>query len=1039
MFWIFIQISLIEISNDHLIIVYSMEDLFRFIMIRPASTISDQDVIDVEADTELQGEIESITKREEEERNENTNKLKEIKERVRTFTKGENFVSGPGKLILEKQGKEFNEAIESLVEQDLQQISKLIRDIFAANPKDVVQSENFKKDRARIVDSIVSIKMSREVQSPWIHRLSLIFKLYTLIEIVAKTREDSPLWKDKDFVQKHLAASLRLPSYLFPGTKSSQTSMNPNSGLSEKREERQKELRRLGENKTTILRATKQISKLGAESLKASVVETAKPVKPRKIYNGVLQKSLRNLGLSPKDPGKRTKLPRKNKDLQNPQTLNEITINNLEEETKTLLSTLKIDPAVTPHHQIVTQLEQAYALNEQNYREIALIESYVAQQEFRSFSAAGNSKLYWWIKNEAPPLSLAPWPLLPLEVLEEEYVPLPGVPSSHGNIQPIGVMDLLVVKQNLKRYEAGEVAHIENVLQGETRSRKHRRAKSTEEFILEEITTTMEEERDLQSTERFEMKREAEKTIQTDASLNAGLSISGKYGPTVEFKTYVDGTVSNAKEESQKQASTYSKDITDRSSFRVSERVRTERSIRTKEEFEELNEHILDNTQGSKHIIGIYQWVDKVYEAEVYNYGIRTLYDIMIPEPAAFLLDAMKTNLGEIAGLNAPVPFDTPANEITKDNYNDLSAAYGLSGLQPPPEVSKTISKPFSGTSQDPDERDANFPSVSSEISIEEGYRAVWVYVINPHLVGWDESELTVTVGTKSHTFTMDNYIDWNSELNNETDTISINFSPWRTAEFAATVTITIQRSNHAYEEWQNKTHEQILQAFEQRKSEYENELGALENEEGIKIQGRNPLENRSIERNELKKACISLLTHQHFDHFGAIEKGALDYPQLNISEAETEGPYIRFFEQAFEWEQMMYIFYPYFWSQKNKWVEKIHIQDTDPLHAEFLKAGAARVMLPVREGFVAPVAHFMETGETWNGGDVPDDISSPTYVSIINEIKERQADPLKETKHGEDTWEVRLPTTLVKLRQSSDLPEWYKDEEGKWVPKEPE
>jgi hypothetical protein len=34
----------------------------------------------------------------------------------------------------------------------------------------------------------------------------------------------------------------------------------------------------------------------------------------------------------------------------------------------------------------------------------------------------------------------------------------------------------------------------------------------------------------------------------------------------------------------------------------------------------------------------------------------------------------------------------------------------------------------------------------------------------------------------------------------------------------------------------------------------------------------------------------------------------------MDLFEAEGEGPYVRFFEQAFEWEHMTWVTYPYFW-----------------------------------------------------------------------------------------------------------------------------
>lgn len=44
----------------------------------------------------------------------------------------------------------------------------------------------------------------------------------------------------------------------------------------------------------------------------------------------------------------------------------------------------------------------------------------------------------------------------------------------------------------------------------------------------------------------------------------------------------------------------------------------------------------------------------------------------------------------------------------------------------------------------------------------------------------------------------------------------------------------------------------------------------------------------------------------------------------MNFDEAAGEGPYVRFFEQAFEWEHMTWLAYPYFRGRKSQWAERV-------------------------------------------------------------------------------------------------------------------
>jgi len=47
---------------------------------------------------------------------------------------------------------------------------------------------------------------------------------------------------------------------------------------------------------------------------------------------------------------------------------------------------------------------------------------------------------------------------------------------------------------------------------------------------------------------------------------------------------------------------------------------------------------------GNTNISGIYRWVDKLYEAQVYNYGQRPMFQFIIPEPAALYIYSRKIN-----------------------------------------------------------------------------------------------------------------------------------------------------------------------------------------------------------------------------------------------------------------------------------------------------------------------------------------------------------------------------------------------------------
>jgi hypothetical protein len=238
---------------------------------------------------------------------------------------------------------------------------------------------------------------------------------------------------------------------------------------------------------------------------------------------------------------------------------------------------------------------------------------------------------------------------------------------------------------------------------------------------------------------------------------------------------------------------------------------------------------------------------------------------------------------------------------------------------------------------------------------------------------------------------------------------------------------------DRALEKWRLETYGKLRTAHQALVSDYEEKLAQLKLQTGVAIRGRNPAANAVTISRELQKNCLSILSDQHFDLFDAVVDSPVNgLPQIDVAEAAAEGAYVRFCEQAFEWEHMSYVSYPYFWGSKDQWDERLGYDDPDPAFADFLQAGFARVTVPARPGFEGAIDHFLTFGEIWNGGPLPT-VSSPLYLPIADELAERLDRPGDEVPQG-DPWTVRVPTTLVKLRDDDRLPRWEQDDDGNWV-----
>ena len=657
--------------------------------------------------------------------------------------------------------------------------------------------------------------------------------------------------------------------------------------------------------------------------------------------------------------------------------------------------------------------------------------------------------------------------------------------------QPVGVGDLLVVKQQLKRYEPGDIANIENILHGEKREKVSQHNLTFDTTVVTETAKTTETTTSLDVTERFELKTEVDNTVQEDLATNAGVNVSAKYGG-VEINANANVAYTLSKEQSTKAATDHAKDVVSRAATKVTETVRRQETTRTIEILKQREAHSFENTAAdSPNVSGVYQWLNKVYEAQVFNYGRRLMFDLMIPEPAAFIRDAVITTSQQDAFL-PPEPFAvvhdptktppwrpiepadlgadgllktavvarplTPA-DLAPDNgaalyYGNFMGKFGAVGVNAPPELITTVSKGLTANKDDHDHL-----TLVDDLTIPQGYRASAIDVQGAFaLYEQEDGDETMVVFVGKNRYQARGNGTLNPALAlvpgsgigtiDEQGTIPIAVETQQARDVAITVDVTCTLTEAALDQWRLDTYVALVNAHANLVGVYQDKLKARAVQAAtVTSLGQNPTQNRLIERTELKKACISRLaaTDLYLANFDDISVNGTapafprpsvpTQPNSNIVGSD-QAAFIRFFEQAFEWEHMMYVFYPYYWARRDTWYTSAVADNPDPLFAEFLKAGAARVVVPVRLQLEGDVRYFLMTGAIWGGGAMPE-ITDADYLPITEEIRDRDDAPGNEVPQG-DPWEVSLPTTLIQLRADETLPSWNKytvDGHDVWVP----
>ena len=584
-------------------------------------------------------------------------------------------------------------------------------------------------------------------------------------------------------------------------------------------------------------------------------------------------------------------------------------------------------------------------------------------------------------------------------------------PSAHCICLNTYIADLFIIKEDLARYEEGDIAAIENILAGELKVRRHRSLYRTEETTETETETTSSEERDHQVSEKFSLQDEVKTTIESKVGIDAGVTATLKYGESVTVTPHANVTANFSKSEAHNLARWYAKDIVDRAVTKIQEKVRKVQVSKIINELEERNKHSIDNTkQGADHRAGIYYWVNKVTHAQVFNHGKHLMFDVIVPEPAAtfkrlFELKNQKDN----QNIFPQKPAITLAG-ITRSNYLQILHDQGLSGAIEPPEERTAIQFAFHQNLTEPeDDISAGFSSAEFKSApIPDGYKAdnfdfsIKCFVGDPAAQsGSDEASLSVSVGNTSLLARVApregllNINDWSTAntnvlMNGETGVISASVAGYSSValQLSGTISIKCSLTAAAFDKWRVSIYNLVM-------TDYARKLAAFESNKKqdplIQIKGRNPFLNREIERNELKRHIIALLMCNYFNGMGSMMErvAPCGYPEIDFAKLEKDAPIIQFFEQVIEWNYCSYLFYHSMWARKCKWPELIDEDSGDPLFDKFLMAGAARVQVPIRNGMEDFFTWFLKTGQIWGASGVPPVSGDDEYVSMIQELKE--------------------------------------------------
>jgi hypothetical protein len=233
--------------------------------------------------------------------------------------------------------------------------------------------------------------------------------------------------------------------------------------------------------------------------------------------------------------------------------------------------------------------------------------------------------------------------------------------------------------------------------------------------------------------------------------------------------------------------------------------------------------------------------------------------------------------------------------------------------------------------------------------------------------------------------------------------------------------------TKEAEQAWRLTVYDTLYNAWASWKRDYDSSL-ARDIFGSVSADAGSTQRNELTIREELKREVISWLLGPDYPFGGRPgrrtqteqEKKDDYFPDVDFDQARTDAPVIQFLEQAFEWNNMSWIFYPYYWAARKNWPDRTQLVANDPEFERFLRSGSARVIVPARPGFDDAVKNWLEKGVPFLSGRLPTP-DEDLYIRIDTEIRELTS-PWEGGYAGED-WQSQVSTTMLYLEETGDLP----------------
>lgn len=563
-------------------------------------------------------------------------------------------------------------------------------------------------------------------------------------------------------------------------------------------------------------------------------------------------------------------------------------------------------------------------------------------------------------------------------------------------ISPIGRIHLERIEMYPAGVQKGELVFTVPMAPGETVTISHKEwSTSTREF--EEIVQDFFESYSERGVaEKTDASMSSENETKHSSAINFGASLSGSYyGVTLTTTLGISDT--NEERQSVKQSMQKSREVTEKASARTRKEHKVSMKLETKMGTEDVSGKTITNSAATAIRIDYYRMMRK-WRTDLFRYGLRQTYDIAIPLPGVRLW-ALHQRVAELdKTLRTPFTFSLNHEDLDNGNWIAKAIEFGApAGAVPPPPQEQINISTTTIIDFIPEDPWTRFGKIDFEVPT--GFKLSHAEA-TATVANWPTWSFQWRNGNSTGNMTTMVFKGDLSELYDRTGPMSATYSFRGISYGSLNLLLRFGRTLENLRAWQQAAWGAIKASAEAR---YHERLARCQEERDRLwrlLNGKDTLSLRRLEREELMRLVMQWLLGPEYPVVSAkpgqpekttppgqttlrkLLANERDFwqstteplpptfsPTLSGVEADAWfqailfGDFVKFIHQAVEWENLLYFLYPYFWGSETIGRDKMLFEHADPEHERFLRAGYARIVLPVRPGFEEDFTTLLETG----------------------------------------------------------------------------